>query len=521
MSVVSAGAVRLMGLVSDAVAYVASARATMAWVAVAILGVAPTLRAQETPGERLPVETITLENGLRVLVLPRPSAPTVAFVVEYGIGGVHERLGTTGLAHLLEHMLFKGTTTVGTRNVEAEWILFERMDEAHDTLLQARAAWPRDTVEMRRLTERIEALEDSARTYVEANEFDRILTRAGAQGLNATTTSESTLYFVELPSARAELWFVLEADRMRNPIFREFYTERNVVTEERRMRIETNPGGLLYEGHLATAFQMHPYGVPVVGYMSDLETLSRRDLAEYYSRFYGPNNATLAIVGDVDPAQVRDWVEKYFAAIPRGEEPPPVLAQEPRQRGERRIEIVWDAEPALRIGWKVPSALHEDAPALAMLTSLLTGGRTARLHRRLILEDRLATGVFSSLGPGSRFPQLLSIDATPRAPNTSQDVEAAIYEEVERLAAEGPTAMELERVRNQVSASSIRRLQSNLGLAFQLAGSETLHGDWRKTFSFAESLRAVTPEDIRRVAAAYLIDTNRTVATLVRGEGTP
>jgi len=284
------------------------------------------------------------------------------------------------------------------------------------------------------------------------------------------------------------------------------------------MRIETSPGGLLYEAHLAAAFQMHPYGVPVVGYMSDLETLSRRDVADYYRRFYGPNNATVAIVGDVDLRQVRAWVEEYFAPIPRGEEPPPVLAEEPRQRGERRVQVLWDSEPAVRIGWKVPAAIHGQAPALAILTSLLTGGRTSRLHRRLVLDDRLATGVFASLGPGSRFPQLLSIDATPRAPNTTVDLEAAIYEEVERLATEGPTGTELERVRNQVAASSIRRLQSNLGLAFQLAESETLRGDWRETFRFAERLRAVTPEDVRQVAATYLVDSNRTVSTLVRAE---
>jgi predicted Zn-dependent peptidase len=492
-----------------------------AYVATAIVCATAALSAQEAPGERLPVARMQLDNGMRVLVLPRPSSPTVAFVVEYAIGGVHERLGTTGLAHLLEHLLFKGTTTIGTRDVDAELRLFEVMDAAHDTLLSARGARSRDTTEINRLTRLIATLEDSARAHVEANEFDRILTRAGARGLNATTGSESTLYFVELPSNRTELWFVLEADRMQNPVFREFYTERNVVAEERRMRIDTSPGGLLYESHLAAAFQVHPYGVPVVGYMADLETLSRRDVDEYYRRFYGPNNATVAIVGDVDVDQVRAWVEKYLAPIPRGDEPPPVLAREPDQRGERRIELLWDAEPSVRIGWKVPAALDEDAPALSILTSLLTGGRTSRLHRRLVDEDRIATGVFSSLGPGWRFPQLLTIDATPRAPHTTAELEEAIYDEVGRLAREGPSADELERVRNQVAASSIRRLQSNLGLAFQLTQSENLLGDWRETFRFSARVRAVTSDDVRRVAATHLIDSNRTVASLVRSGATP
>lgn len=467
-----------------------------------------------TPGERLPVRTHTLDNGMRLLVLPRPGAPTVSFVVQYAVGGVHERLGTTGAAHLLEHMLFKGTTTVGTRDVQAERALFERIDATHDTLLLARAAG--DTAAMERLDDAIGRLEDEARQHVVPNEFDRILSRAGAQGLNATTTSESTLYFVELPSNRTELWFVMEADRMANPVFREFYSERDVVTEERRMRVETSPGGLLYEQHLAAAFTMHPYGVPVVGYMSDLETLSRRDVATYYSRFYGPNNAVVVLVGDVDPDRAIDWAERYMEPIPRGEEPPPVLAVEPEQRGERRIEVLWDAEPALRIGWRVPSVYHDDAPTLAILSSLLTGGRTSRLYRRLVLDDRTATSVVTSMGPGERFPQLFQLDATPRSPHAPGEVEAAVYEELERLASEGPTEMELERVRNQIRAGSIRRLQSNLGLAVQLAESEALYGDWRETFRLSERLRSVTPEDVRGVVQRYFGRGSRTVATLSR-----
>jgi predicted Zn-dependent peptidase len=490
------------------------------WVAVALatgLAAVPAVSAQAaSPGERLPVQKVTLDNGMRVLILPRRGAPTVSFVVQYGVGGVHERLGTTGIAHVLEHMLFKGTTTVGTRNVEAEHVLFPRMDAAHDTLVLAMSR--ADSTEVTRLTEVIAALEDEARAYVIPNEFDRILTRSGARGLNATTNNESTIYFVELPSNRAELWFVLEADRQTNPVFREFYAERDVVTEERRLRIETNPGGLLYESHLAAAFPVHPYGVPVVGYMRDLETLSRRDVEEYYRRFYGPNNAVVTIVGDVDLDQATDWVEEYLAPIPRREDPPPVLAMEPAQRGERRVEVVWDAEPAVRIGWRVPSGLHADAPALSILSAILTGGRTSRLYRRMVVEDRVVTGVFSSVGPGTRYPRLFQLDATPLSPHTTAEAEATVYEEVARIAADGPTETELERVRNQIAAGSIRRLQSNLGLAYQLAESETLHGDWRVTFQDADRLRAVSPEDVRRVAEQYLTRERRTVATLVRKE---
>jgi predicted Zn-dependent peptidase len=472
-----------------------------------------------TPGERLAVREHELANGLRLLVLPRPGAPTVSFVVQYEVGGVNERLGNTGTAHLLEHMLFKGTTTVGTRDVDGERALFALMDSAHDSLIGARSR--ADSAEAARLDARIDALEDTARALVVSNEFDRILTRAGAQGLNATTNNESTIYFVELPANRAELWFAMEGDRMANPVFREFYTERDVVAEERRARVETSPGGLLYEAHMAAAYALHPYGVPVVGYMTDLEALSRRDVAEYFRRFYGPNNAVVAIVGDVDPDRVLNWAEDYLGPVPRGDEPQPVLAVEPPQRGERRVEVLWDAEPALRIGWHIPALRHDDSPALAMLSAVLTGGRTARLHRRLVLDDRLAAGVYASLGPGSRFPQLFQLDAIPLSPHTTAEVEAAIYDEIARIAADGPTEAELQRVRNQVAAGNVRRIESNLGLAFQLAESATAYGDWRAIFRLSERLRLVTTDDVRRVAALYLTKDNRTVATLVTEPARP
>jgi predicted Zn-dependent peptidase len=463
-----------------------------------------------------PVREVELANGLRLLLLPRQGAPTVSFVMQIAVGGVHERLGTTGVAHLLEHMLFKGTESIGTKDVTQERALFAVMDEAHDDLLAARARGDVERVEA--LQGRLDELEDEARSWVEGNEFDRILTRAGAQGLNATTTSESTSYFVELPANRVELFFALEADRMANPVFREFYSERDVVMEERRMRVESSPAGALYEAHLATAYDVHPYGVPVVGWMSDLESMRRQDVERYYRDFYGPNNAVLAVVGLFDTEEVEAWARHYLGSIPRGLEPPPVLAIEPQQRGERRVEVEWDAEPQLRVGWHVPAALHADAPALAMLSSVLTGGRTSRLHRRLVTEERAATSVYSSSGPGSRFAQLFQIDIAPVQPTTTAYLETAIYEEIDRLAREGPTEDEVERVRNQIAAGSVRRLQSNLGLAFQLADSESLFDDWRETFWSADRLQDVSVDDVRRVAAQYFDRRNRTVATLVRSE---
>lgn len=469
------------------------------------------------PGLELPVVEHTLDNGMRFLILPTEGAPTVSFVVQFAVGGVNEVLGSTGIAHVLEHMLFKGTTTVGTTDLEAELAFFDRMDALHDSVVLALARRPRpDSVRAARLTRRIGELEDSARAYVSSNEMDRILSSNGARSLNATTDHESTTYFVQLPANRARLWFVLESDRMQNPVFREFYAERDVVMEERRMRVETSPGGLLYEAHLGTAFQMHPYGVPVIGYMSDLQALGRADVEAYYRRYYGPNNAVVAIVGDLEPDSIVAWADAYFRRIPPGDSPPPVLAKEPRQRGERRVEVAFDAASQLRIGWHVGSVFDDDAPALTMLSYLLTGGRTGRLYRRLVLEDRLATFVSASPAPGSRYPRLFVIQATPRAPHTAAAVEQAIYQELGELAAEPPDHSELERVRRQLEAADIRRLRSNLGLAFQLAESASLFGNWRTTFRLSQRIRDVTPGDVARVVRAHLHPENRTVATLVR-----
>lgn len=480
-------------------------------------GFAARAAAQEPGGETLPVLEHTLPNGMRFLILERLGAPTVSFVVGYEVGSVNEVLGYTGIAHMLEHMMFKGTTTIGTRDLQKELELFPLMDEVADSIRAERARRQgADSARLAALGRWLRALEDSARAFTTPNELDRILAQNGARGLNATTGVEATYYFVDLPTNRAQLWFVLEADRMRNPVFREFYTERDVVAEERRTRVETEPAALLREALLAAAYRVHPYGVPVIGHSSDIQNFTRRQVEEYYRRYYGPNNAVVAIVGHIDADSMVAWADRYFASIPAGNEPPPVLAQEPPQRGERRVEIVFDAEPQLQIGWHTVGETHPDHPALSILASILTGGRTTRLYRRLVLEDRIATSVSAGMVPGDRYPALFVVSATPVAPHTTNELEGAIYAELERLAAEPPDSMEIQRVRNQIEAGEVRRLRSNFALAFQLAESATKYGDWRATFRLARRLQTVGPDHIRRVVRRYFTRENRTVATLLR-----
>jgi predicted Zn-dependent peptidase len=480
------------------------------------LALAPSLTAQEPPGVDLPVREHTLSNGLRVYILPRSGAPTVSFVVQYPIGSVNEEPGASGTAHFLEHLFFKGTTSVGTENFSAEVPLFQEMDLLQDSiLLEERAEHP-DTARILELWARIIGLEDVASAFVTSNELDAILTTNGARNINATTTSEATTYFVELPANRAQLWFPLEADRILNPVFREFYSERAVVAEERRTRLETSPGGILYEAHLAAAFTEHPYGRPVIGSMDEIQRLTRSDVESFFRRYYGPNNAVLVIVGDVDPDRVLRWCRQYLEQIPSGDPIPTLEVEEPPQLQERRVEVVFDAEPMLRIGWKVPQVDHPDTPALDMLASILTGGRSSRLYRRLVVEDRLAATVVSITEPGLLYPRLFTIEAVPRAPHTTQEVEAVVYEELERLATEPPDLRELQRVRNQLEASEVRRLRSNFGLALQIASSASFYGDWRTTFRYTRRMQEVTPEDIQRVVGLYFNLDRRTVATLVK-----
>jgi predicted Zn-dependent peptidase len=490
----------------------------------AVFGAAPGLApAQDSsPGERLPVVKHVLPNGMTFLLLRRAGAPTTSFVTHFRAGGVDEWTGISGTAHLFEHMLFKGSRSIGTKDLASEQTLFPVIDAVADSFTaEFRKGALADSARLQGFRDRLKQLEDSARGYVVTNELDRILTENGAVGLNASTSNDVTNYYFSLPSNRAQLWFILESDRLRNPVLREFYSERDVVMEERRLRTETQPFGMLLEEYLMAAFRAHPYGRPVVGHASEIQAVSRSSALEYFKRYYGPNNAVVAIVGDINVDSMKTWATRYFGDIPPGEPHRPVVTQEPPQRGERRIGVEFEANPQVLIGYHVPNLRHPDAPALQVLSQILTAGRTSRLFQRLVIRERMATTIASFQFPGSLYPRLFTFQGVPIAPHTTESIERAIYEELDRLQREPPTAEELQRVRNQTESSSIQRLQSNFGLAFQLSSSEALWYDWRQTFRDQSALARVTAADVQRVAKTYFTPTNRTVATLVRPAQTP
>src|SRR5690606_32592879 len=324
------------------------------------------------------VTEFTLDNGLTFVVVERHEAPVVSFMTYADVGSVDEPKGQTGIAHMFEHMAFKGTTSVGTADLDAELAALEAEEAAYQRLRAARLGGA-PPAEVERLEQAFVALRDSAKTLLEESAFERILERNGAVGLNAFTSADQTGYLYSLPSNKLELWFAMEADRFRHPVLREYYVERDVVMEERRMRTESNPIGRLFEEFVTTAFKAHPYGQPTVGHMSDLQSISRTEAEAFFDRYYAANNLTIAIVGDVDPAQVRQLAERYFGPPPRRPEPERIGTVEPPQLGERRVTLVEQAQPFVFVGYHRPGGYHEDDAAFQVLTDVLANGRTSRL----------------------------------------------------------------------------------------------------------------------------------------------
>ncbi|MDO8136423.1 MAG: pitrilysin family protein [Candidatus Brocadiales bacterium] len=475
----------------------------------------PSAKAQEL---KLDVKEHILKNGLKLLMLEKHRTPVISLRVVYKVGSVNERPGITGVSHLFEHMMFKGTKLFGTKDWEVEEPLLGREDELVEAINKEKAlAEGANPERLKALETELEEVRKKLKDATVKDEFWSIYLRNGATGLNASTGEDSTFYYCNLPANKLDLWAFIESDRMQNMVLREFYQERDVVTEERRLRTETSPFGLLFEQLKATAYSAHPYGWPVIGWMSDIQGLTKEETREYFTRYYAPNNAVIVAVGDFDSDYMIKLVEKYFSEIPAQPPLPIVETVEPEQRGERRVYVEYEANPNLAIAYHKPEITHTDQYALEVVESLLSGGRTARLYKSLIEEKRIAVMARVYSG-GSRYPDLFLIFVTPRYPHTAEEVEAAIYEELERLKKEPPTEWELQKIKNQLEADFIRSLESTAGLADEIGDYEAI-ASWRYINTALDKIKAVTAEDIMRVAKKYFTRTNRTVAILVKKEG--
>ncbi len=466
------------------------------------------------------VKEYSLNNGMKILILERHFAPVVSLYMRFKVGAVDEAGGETGTAHLLEHMLFKGTETLGTRNYKEEKKILKEIDQlAGQVDEEMKKGEKADGNRIAELKERLKNIQQEHKKWVVKDEIDAIYSQNGAEGLNASTGYDITTYKVSLPANRIELWARIESDRISNPVSREFYSEREVVREERRQREETQPDGKLMENFLATAFVAHPYGRPIIGWDSDIKYLKRGRVKQIFRDYYCPNNAVVAVVGDVNPDEAMKTIERYFGGIPRQEILPVSVSEEPEQSGERRVEVEFEANPKMIIGYHKPSLPHFDDYVFDVIDILLSDGRTSRLYKKLVEEKKISVSVSTSNGfPGSRYANLFTVFATPRSPHTCDELEEEIYKQFDRLKEEAVTSYELNKVKNRLEASFIRSLNSNTGLAGRLSYYQTIAGDWRYIEEHLKVIEKVTPEDIMEVAKKYLIRKNRTVAQIVQKE---
>ena len=473
-----------------------------------------TAKAQNLKEFEKKVTEFTLDNGLHFIVIQRDVAPVASFLTYVNVGGVDEPVGNTGIAHIFEHMAFKGTDIIGTTDWEAEQMAIEEMEKAYQAWLQASRSGASED-ELTTLWEEFIAAQEESKQYVVNNEFSRIIEQNGGTGLNAFTSSDETAYFYSLPVNKAELWFNLESARFRTPVFREFYVEKDVVMEERRMRTDSNPLGRLLEKFLKEAYQVHPYGNPVVGWAEDIKATTITDAQAFYETFYIPSNMTIAIAGDVDPAEMRRLAELYFGGFAKGNPVPQPGKEEPRQTDERRFIMQDASQPVWLAGYQTVSNAHPDYAALSLLGDIISLGRTSRFYKALVEDSQKALAVQALNGfPGTRFPSLFITFAIPNQGVDVLEIEAMIDEEIAKVQQGDITQDELDRAITNRRADIVRSLNSNSGLALNAATFHMQQGSWKALFTQLDELSAVTLEDLQRVANEYLVISNRTVGII-------
>jgi predicted Zn-dependent peptidase len=462
------------------------------------------------------ISTRTLPNGLKIIVMERHDAPVVSFVTWVDVGGANDPKGYTGLAHMFEHMAFKGTKSIGSRNIQAELAEISVEDSLYMKLrreeLKGRQA---DSSEIATLQSEFDAARDSAYTFVIPNEYSQIVEREGGVNLNAGTSMDFTIYFTSYPSNKAELWMAMESDRFTDPVLREMYKERDVIAEERRQSLESSPFSRLMNELLAAAYKAHPYGNPIVGHASDIQNFTREAALAYYKKYYVPSNMVIAIVGDEKPDVMFDMAEKYFGKLPATSKPEGVITVEPEQKAERRIYMEDPAQPLFLAAFHIPSETDPDWLAIQALADYYGQGRTSLLYEKLVKEKKIAAqvGVYAGY-PASKYPSLFLIYVIPTPGSSLEEIEDDVFAELDKIKTEPIPQEEMEKIRARAKADFIFGLKSNTGMAMQLAAYQTYFGDWHEMFKQLDKINAVTPADIQRVANKYLIRQNSTIAVM-------
>lgn len=457
-----------------------------------------------------------LANGLTVVVMERPEAPVFSFFTLVDAGAVQDPKGLTGLAHMMEHEAFKGTPSIGTTNWPAEKAALDKVEKAFAAYnYERKKEIGRDDKKLAELEKAWRAATEEADKYVVDNAFAKILDEQGEVGMNAATSDDQTVYFYSLPANRVELWAYLESERFLHPVMREFYKERDVVFEERRMRTDSQPFGRLFEQFTAASFIAHPYHHPPVGWPADLRNLSATDAERFFHTYYIPSNMTVAVVGDVKAPQVIALVEKYFGRIPSAPTPAEAPTAEPPQSAERQVTLLEQTQPIYAEGYHRPDYHDPDDSVYDVISDLLSEGRTSRLYRSLVRDKKIALAAAGESGfPGIKYPHLFVFESLAAPGHSTQEQADAIHTEIERLKNEPVSDEELKMVKTRERANLIRGLGDNEGLAEQLAIYQARFGDWRYLFKELDHLDKVTAADVQRVSKKVFTPTNRTVAEI-------
>jgi predicted Zn-dependent peptidase len=487
------------------------------WVSLLlVLWFAGVASAQDVDSFAKNITVKTLANGLTVLIYERHEAPVFSFFTQVDAGSAQDPLARTGLAHMFEHMAFKGTTTIGTKDYAAEKVALEKVETAYAVYIEERdKRVGRDDKKVADLEKAWRDAVKAADQYVINNQFGQIVESQGGEGMNAFTDYDETAYHYSFPINRFELWAYLESERFIHPVMRQFYDERNVVIEERRMRTDSSPTGRLLEQFNTAAFQASQYQRPTVGWMSDLNTFSATDAEAFFHHYYIPSNMVIAVVGDVKASEAMPVIEKYFGRIPSAPKPDERITTEPPQNSERRVVLQEMAQPIYLEGYHRPDYRDKDDAVYDAITDLMSSGRTSRLYRALVRDKKIASDSAGFTGlPGNKYAHLFAFYAVPLPGHTTDEVAKAIHEEIEKLRTQEISDDELKMIKTRAKANLIRGLADNGGLASQLAIYQTRYGDWKELFHSVDRIDAVTKADIKRVASQTFVPTNRTVGVI-------
>ncbi len=461
------------------------------------------------------ISEFTLENGLKFVLLEDHSVPISTFLTFTNVGGSDEKIGIYGISHFVEHLAFKGTSDISTKNYPAEKKIMKEMDRVFEMLLREQNKIKPDEAGIKELKQKLAALQEEAALYVQSNEIDTILKRNGAVGLNAATSKDFTMYLVSLPSNKLELWAYMESARFTDPVFREFYKERDVIQEERRVRVENQPMGKLIEEVQAIAYKDHPYKVSVIGPMSNIANITREDVEDYFETNYHSGNMVIGVAGDVYPDQLKKVARKYFSKIKAGEKNPLIHTVEPPQPGEKTITMYDDSQPWLLLAYHAPSIREDDFLRFQILDYILTSGRSARLYKKLVINEKSALEFIGYLGfPGDKYPCLYLMIALPNAEKSTADIEKSILEEIEKVRSGEISEEELNSAKTRAKVDSIKGMKSQMGMLMALLKAEMFQGDWRRVFDDINMIDKITVQDLQELVNKYFTRQNRIVGRI-------